>query len=193
MSRLVIPLAQVGDKGFRVDVAASGAELRPQDARELAICDVHVVGALEEIGGDYLFQGTLEGSYRGDCGRCLKPAETPFSIEVCWTFQEGAPEPLELMDEDRDPDVEDEESVRINAVRDDAIDLAPLAWEEIALATPLRLVCREDCRGLCPKCGADLNEQSCNCAAAQEESIGNKGLAGLAEMFPDLKPKNGKE
>ena len=46
---------------------------------------------------------------------------------------------------------------------DDTLDLAPLVTEDILLELPTRILCREDCKGLCPKCGTNLNESTCDC------------------------------
>jgi uncharacterized protein len=47
------------------------------------------------------------------------------------------------------------------------IDLAEVVREELALAVPPFVLCREDCAGLCPKCGSDLNAGPCECAPAE--------------------------
>jgi uncharacterized protein len=49
------------------------------------------------------------------------------------------------------------------------IDLTDAVREEVALTAPMWLLCREDCAGLCPTCGADLNEGPCACARAREQ------------------------
>jgi uncharacterized protein len=51
-------------------------------------------------------------------------------------------------------------------VEDDFVDLAPLAHDAIFLDLPLAPLCREDCQGLCPHCGIDRNEESCDCRGA---------------------------
>ena len=43
------------------------------------------------------------------------------------------------------------------------LDLAPQVWESVLLLLPSKVLCREDCAGLCPRCGADLNEGPCSC------------------------------
>ena len=50
-------------------------------------------------------------------------------------------------------------------IENDAVDLAPLARDAILLDLPLAPLCREECRGLCPECGIDRNEESCDCSA----------------------------
>jgi uncharacterized protein len=51
----------------------------------------------------------------------------------------------------------------------DEIDLAPLIGEQVLLALPTRPLCAENCRGLCGQCGANLNRDTCHCAAAGDD------------------------
>jgi len=46
----------------------------------------------------------------------------------------------------------------------EAIDVDEIVKEQIVLAVPTRMLCREDCKGICPECGADRNKGDCNCA-----------------------------
>ena len=59
------------------------------------------------------------------------------------------------------------------------IDLSEDARQTILLAVPLKLLCREDCQGLCPGCGVDLNREACRCADAP----GGSPLGGLHEAL----------
>jgi uncharacterized protein len=52
----------------------------------------------------------------------------------------------------------------------DGIELADVVTEQVILAVPMKVVCRTDCRGLCPVCGANLNFEKCGCLRAKENS-----------------------
>jgi uncharacterized protein len=82
------------------------------------------------------FAATLEGP----CMRCLEPAAPRFAVDAREFDQPGGGEELES------PYVEEQE-----------VDLAAWARDALALALPAQLLCREDCAGLCPVCGEDLN------------------------------------
>jgi hypothetical protein len=70
----------------------------------------------------------------------------------------------------------------------DEIDLGPNAWEELVLAEPAKSLCREDCAGLCPHCGTNLNCESCTCPKpVEEDPVLNKGLVELGELCPELR------
>jgi uncharacterized protein len=112
---------------------------------------VRVVGRLQETGeGRFYWQGSLRTVVAGECRRCLAPVTMPVTAEFGALFSQGA-------DAEDDPDC--------YAVSPDAsvIDLTPAVREELVLAAPAFLECREDCKGLCPRCGRDLNLGPCDC------------------------------
>ena len=93
-----------------------------------------------------LVQADLEASVAAECSRCLTPTSVPVPIEL-----------EELFAYPLDPEMD-------YSVDDTGIlDLSPLLREETFLATPMLIVCRPDCAGLCPVCGQNLNEGSCDC------------------------------
>jgi uncharacterized protein len=95
------------------------------------------------VGERYMLVGRLETTLLGPCQRCLGPARIPVSAEGREVALRGDSEGTEA---DDDPYVH-------------GWDLAADRWvrDLIAAALPVKLLCREDCRGLCPVCGVDLN------------------------------------
>jgi DUF177 domain-containing protein len=79
----------------------------------------------------------------GPCMRCLEPARPSFDVDAYEVHQPGGGE--ELTSPYLDPDGAE-------------LDVAAWARDALALALPAQLTCRPDCAGLCPQCGADLNE-----------------------------------
>ena len=82
----------------------------------------------------------FDASLRGPCMRCLEPAEPAVSVDSREVDQPG-----------------DVEELRSPYVEDEVLDLHAWARDALALALPVQLLCRADCAGLCPICGADLN------------------------------------
>jgi uncharacterized protein len=76
----------------------------------------------------------------GPCMRCLEPAAPSFEVDAYEVHQPGGGEEL------------------TSPYMDEELDLAAWARDALALALPAQLTCREDCAGLCPQCGASLNE-----------------------------------
>jgi uncharacterized protein len=109
---------------------------------------VVVDALLEWVSDGLLVTGTVEGAWDGPCRRCLGPVQGALLVDVQELF-EATPR--------------DGESYPLGH---DRVDLEPLARESLILDLPLAPVCSEDCRGLCPTCGADLNQGDCGCLPA---------------------------
>jgi uncharacterized protein len=121
-----------------------------------------------------LVRADLEITEQTACSRCLKPLTLTLPIEFEEEFQATVdPRSGHAIDEDRDPDaflIDENHMLDLT----EAVRQYRVATEEIA---PL---CRPDCKGLCPRCGADLNLGEHNCEAAQVDSRW-AALAGLLE------------
>ena len=104
---------------------------------------------LEWVSDGLLATGTVEGAWEAPCRRCLRPVQGDLRVDVQELFE---------------PEPRDGESYRLGH---DHIDLEPLAREALTLDLPLAPLCSADCRGLCPTCGADLNQGDCDCPPAQ--------------------------
>ena len=113
---------------------------------------VHVIGRLSAAGtGQFYWHGRISGDVTAPCRRCLSDAHAAVEDESHIIFAEAGDEEID------DPDV----YLLDPASRD--LDLRPAIREEWLIAQPRFVLCREDCLGLCPKCGADLNDGQCSC------------------------------
>lgn len=117
---------------------------------------VKIQGQLQATGSDeFLWRGQMSAQVRTTCRRCLTDLTLPLDTEVGVLFS-------------TDPDAADDPSVYLVPAPVTHVDVAPAVREEIALAAPRYALCREDCRGLCQRCGADLNAGPCRCTAPAE-------------------------
>lgn len=192
VSSLEIQLISITERGLRLDVTLDVNSLAPEGVEPLPMGDVTVRGSLTPMIGQFLFQGTVEGVYTQPCARCLEKAEIPVSLPVVWTFEEG-PDTRHAIraDEDGEEGVgveEEDEAYGLFAFHGTVLDLSRPVWVEATLALPVKFVCREDCRGLCPLCGANRNTAPCACPeeVIDETPVQNSGFAGLKDLFPDL-------
>jgi uncharacterized protein len=109
----------------------------------------------------FLILGTIRGAIRIRCDRCLesfrREVESQFHVVLVVPREGTDQEEIELLDED----------MEVDFVKGDAVDLGDMVREQIYLSLPLRSICQETCRGLCPLCGINLNEASCTCRKAE--------------------------
>ena len=114
-----------------------------------------------------LVQGAIQATFQLDCHRCLEsfPWELEQPVEVLLLYQQKPPgqvddEELELTSEEMDQTFFDGEE----------IDIDVLVAEQVLLALPIKALCSDQCRGICPRCGANLNVEACRCADLQKPS-----------------------
>ena len=117
---------------------------------------IRVKGRLSPAGpGRFYWHGTIEGDVALSCRRCLGDAEGHVSEEAHLIFAEAGAE-----------GVEDDPDVFILDDRSSELDLRPAVREQWLLNVPGYALCRDDCKGLCPTCGAELNAGACSCASS---------------------------
>ncbi len=114
-------------------------------------------------GGALLVRGAAQAEGVCACARCLEDARIPLTGEVEGYFV--------ISPEGEDDDMEGDEFDALPESHD--IDLAPLIVQGLMLDAPARPLCREDCAGLCPRCGQDLNQGTCSCASEEDADAGN--------------------
>ena len=106
------------------------------------------------------------------CDKCLKDVPTEFDIN----FEQEID--MQASKEDRIKDLDE-----INYVTGCSLDVEQLVHNEILIHWPLRVLCKEDCRGICPKCGKDLNEGSCEC----DQTCPDPRMAVISDIFSKFK------
>lgn len=115
------------------------------------------VNCLVTRSGDTIYiRGELAAQISQECARCLELTTIPIGGEFIYTL---VPAKAEL-EEDLELTAQELET---SYYRGEFIDLAPMICEQIVLHAPMRILCADDCKGLCPRCGVNLNTGSCNC------------------------------
>ena len=109
---------------------------------------VRVSGAVRNMAGALSLEGTAETTLELVCDRCLKPFSQDLALPVSTLLAE---------------ELEDEENDEIVLLQDGAADLDEIFTTALVLSMDAKHLCSEDCKGLCPTCGADLNLGPCQC------------------------------
>ena len=148
-------------KDFRVETTAEELDAEPENA--VLEGSVEVVGTLGNMGDAFRVSGEVRVRRAFVCDRCL--AEV--SVREVYPFAEEYRRAGEAAD------------AEATVFEGDVIDLAPLTRDTILTAQPIRNLCRPDCKGLCPKCGADLNQGDCGC----DREVVDIRLAALQEWM----------
>lgn len=130
---------------------------------------IHVTGKVKDNHGYLSLVASAEAQYETECDRCLAPvtADLTFTIERLVGAKAGA------------DDVLDEEDIL--PLENGAVDIDADIAEAFLLELPMRHLCKEDCPGLCPKCGQRLAEGDCGCKNEKEIDPRLKVLQKLLE------------
>jgi uncharacterized protein len=136
--------------------------------------EVDIQATVEKTNGQFLLTAQVKAVARLECDRCLAPIQYPLnSLYRMWYVQEGG-----------DTARADPAELQIIPHGLTVIDITEDVRQTVLLSVPLKHVCREDCRGLCPHCGKNLNEGACGCV----EKISDSRWQGLRPLQNDSMP-----
>jgi uncharacterized protein len=148
---MILRVSDIPDDGLTIeDVSLFGAAFADRSWR---LDGVHL--RAERDGDDVVVAGEIDATIPVVCGRCLEefPAPTRADVDVRFIPRPPTGERVELGSDDLDLDFYAGGEVNLDA----------LVASETALALPMKPLCREDCRGLCPVCGGNRNLVTCAC------------------------------
>ncbi len=134
---------------------------------------LEIEGRAYRAGADVLLEGEIRGGTELACGRCLTRYRAPVResfrlvLEPAGARVPADPQGAVALSEDG---LYLSDEAEMGWFRGQEIRLDRFIGEVISLALPVQPVCRESCKGLCPRCGVDRNVESCNCAEIKPES-----------------------
>jgi uncharacterized protein len=175
-----LDVSNVPETGLVVNVELDASEIDISGAPADLAGNPRLEGRVLEVDEKILLKGSLSGAFSLSCSRCLSSFSHPFGIEVSAEYANAAEK-----EPDDQADAVPPEVTRIAFVGDE-IDLSLGIREDLLLNVPLKPLCREDCRGLCPQCGVDLNEGQCKC----EKKTVDPRLAGLRDIRARIERKD---
>ena len=177
---LVIAWDAVKESGLTLDFQADAADfLELQLLVDNGECQftgpVDIQLHAVPVSGMIEVSGTAEVPIQISCTRCLQEFDTPLRARFELTFVREAP----LVHDEADEEIElSADDLGLIEVPGDEIDLRQPIAEQLILALPIKALCREDCKGLCSQCGADLNLEPCGC-----EKSGSLGTFAALKDF----------
>ena len=151
---------------WKESIEVSPEELQGLDL--LAVGPIDCRGTVSFVDPDFVLHGGLAWEQTVACNRCLKPIQVGATAELDLVLVEKsrprAAVEVELSESD----------LGVVEVQGDSFETRPMVLEQVELNVPMKPLCREDCQGLCPVCGADRNETDCACAAARQAIRGGR-------------------
>ena len=160
----------IADANAAMGRGVSFSFVTPAEERVAVRGDCRIEGSVEVTGevfrtvDDYRLTGCVRCKRNAVCDRCLEH----FSAKESYAFDEEVRR------------TDDESGL---SIVDDKMDISPLIRDTLLAAQPIHNVCRPDCLGLCPKCGANLNEGECGC----DRAVPDPRLAALEQLLKKQK------
>ncbi len=149
-----IELAQIPEEGLEIKVKEKVVLAGGKPV--LAELDIVV----QEMAGEYIVKGNVSTCVELVCDRCLKEFERVLDLHLDLMYSRAS----EVAGKEKCHEVQAGE-LNTGYVTGDELDLGEVVSEQMMLAMPMRSLCFEGCKGICPKCGVDFNKTECGCEA----------------------------
>ena len=160
---LKINVATIPEEGIKYVLSEDGSRfkecLTDTAGTDFKLRKVDVDCLVTKTSTTIFIKGEFSAIIDSNCSRCLEDISVPIGGNFAYTLipaKAETREDLELTAEE----------LEISHYQGDLIDLTSIICEQIILQIPIKTLCREECRGLCPRCGINLNTSSCNCHIA---------------------------
>jgi uncharacterized protein len=144
----------------------------PADDSFRVVAPVELVCDIFKDKDQFRLVGTVKTTLELACGRCLEPFTLPVDASFDLRY---LPHAANAGEGEREVE---EDDLTTAFYENDEIDLGQLMREQFYLALPMKPLCRDDCKGLCPVCGTNLNRETCTCDRAWDDPR----LAPLKEL-----------
>jgi uncharacterized protein len=164
------------EQGISVSGTVDGSRLkRPEDADLSFLSPIEYDLRVSKAGVNIWVQGPVRARLSLVCARCLEEfafsVQTEMDIELLPKESTPVSPELELKTEE----------MNIYYYEGDEVDIDPLVFEEVMLDMPIKALCSEACKGICPGCGKNLNLEECQCEKSGSSALGEKLKSFLKE------------
>jgi uncharacterized protein len=161
---MLFDLRQIHGERAHVERTFAPAAFDPQDPDYRVTSPVRLSMDVEKAGSNtFRVTGHVLAQLELDCGRCLEP----FDLPVDAAFELRYVPQAEQAEENERALAEDDLTTAFYS--EGVLDVIDLLREQFQLVLPMKPLCREDCKGLCPECGTNLNRGTCDCAPHWED------------------------
>jgi len=161
---MLLDLNKLHGSREHVERTLAPAAFDPQDPEYLVIAPVEVTLDVEKAGaGAFNVTGRAKTTLELTCSRCVEPFAVP--VEAAFELR-YIPHTENTGEGEREIE---EDDLTTAYYREGLVDVVDLLREQFQLALPMKPLCTEGCRGLCPQCGINLNRGTCSCEAAWED------------------------
>ena len=171
---MIVDLREFEDFPVQTTVAAGPGELTPVADSIKEIQRAEILLAIQKAGEEFFCQGQVHATVTLECARCLRHYTAELRNTADFVICSEV-----LAAERAQEGIDDEDYVYLRGM-DLRVDITEPVRQAVELAVPMMPLCTADCRGICPRCGANRNEQPCDCETKETDPRWD-GLRGLLD------------
>ncbi len=158
-----ILITDIPDSGLEVSISIPSEMMNVADLDVSPTGDITFAGMIRRIRDGVLIAGEFSGNWIIACARCLNPFEHPVADRFIAYLSPNMEDPsLSSFDIETD-------DLDVSELIGNKIHLVDILREQMILQIPIKPICSDSCRGLCPRCGQNLNEVECQCDRVQTD------------------------
>lgn len=159
---MIVNVSEIGDGGLSLDLKKGPGWLGGSEESEVASVDSDIEFHIDLLrtAGEVSVRGKIGFLAVARCSRCLSDVNVRTDLEI----------KLLLSPSEAEGKMESGGDMDYETYRGRKIDLNDYMREQVNLSLPYKVICAEDCKGLCSECGQNLNEQQCGCETRQQDS-----------------------
>ena len=143
------------------DIPKEGLDLDIEESidTDIVLSPVSARLRIDKAGAEIMVRGDLRAEIKLTCSRCLKEFNGSLTVPVDVVYH-----PVEELKDEAHPNEVKSEELDLDFYSGEELDLLDLIKEQVELNLPMKPLCDDACKGICPKCGTDLNVKSCTCS-----------------------------
>ncbi len=153
-----IVVSEIPDEGLDIELKDT-----PPSRDVIFTAPVHGRLHVEKKGREVIVSGDVESEVELECSRCLTHYAARLSSPISVVYR-----PAEAFKKEEHHELKGDE-LETGFYRDDILDTDEIVTEQVLLAIPMKPLCSDDCRGICPKCGIDFNTDTCQCEIGEKD------------------------
>jgi uncharacterized protein len=161
---MLITAEELALHSVTIDKTYPAGELDRRSSKFQQAADLRLHAAAELAGFEIRIQGRFATRLQAECDRCAAPVAFPLEQEFDLRYR-----PLSTIAREEEMEIPRDE-LEVGFYSGEGIEVSDVVREQVILALPMKILCRPDCQGLCPVCGANLNLERCQCRPARNDS-----------------------
>jgi uncharacterized protein len=161
---MLITPEELALQSVTIDTTYPAGEIDRRDGKFQQVSDLRFHALAELVGSEIRIRGNLGTRLQVECDRCAMAVELPLEQRFDLSYR-----PVSTIAREEEMEIPRDE-LEVGFYSGEGVEVSDVISEQVILALPMKILCRPDCRGLCPSCGVNLNFEECHCRPTRSDS-----------------------